>query len=156
MTEDIQIRLTVREDCAALVPLVEQYWRFEAIEGFDAARVASLLEQVLKDAVLGRAWMASVAGKPAGYLLAVFVFSLEFQGLTAEIDELFVVERHRGLGLGGRLLDAAEAHFRTHGCTHVALQIGRDNEAARAFYQRRGFSGRNGFELVSKALADKK
>jgi len=156
MTEDIQIRLAVREDCVALVPLVEQYWRFEAIEGFDAARVGSLLEQVLKDAALGRAWMASVAGQPAGYLLAVFVFSLEFQGLTAEIDELFVVAQHRGLGLGGRLLDAAEAHFRAHGCTHVALQIGRDNEAARAFYQRRGFSGRNSFELVSKALADKK
>jgi hypothetical protein len=35
----------------------------------------------------------------------------------------------------------------------VALQIGRDNEAARAFYQRRGFASRNGFELVSKVLA---
>jgi ribosomal protein S18 acetylase RimI-like enzyme len=153
VTEDIQIRLAVPKDSAALVPLVEQYWRFEAIEGFDAQRVATLLGQVLKDAALGRAWIASVAGQPAGYLLAVFVFSLEFQGLTAEIDELFVAERHRSAGLGGRLLDIAEAHFRAHGCTHVALQIGRDNEAARAFYQRRGFAGRNGYELVSKPLA---
>jgi GNAT superfamily N-acetyltransferase len=153
VTEDIQIRLAVPLDSAALVPLVEQYWRFEAIEGFDAARVASLLERVLADAVLGRAWIATVDGKAAGYLLAVFVFSLEFQGLTAEIDELFVVQRHRSLGLGGRLLDAAEAHFRASGCTHVALQIGRDNEAARAFYQRRGFASRLGFELVSKVLA---
>ncbi|MEJ0087075.1 MAG: GNAT family N-acetyltransferase [Pseudomonadota bacterium] len=152
MAEDFHIRLAVPRDSAALVPLVEQYWRFEAIEGFDAVRVTSLLEQVLKDAALGRAWIAAVDGKPAGYLLAVFVFSLEFQGLTAEIDELFVVERHRSLGLGGQLLDAAEAHFRAAGCTHVALQIGRDNEAARAFYQRRGFAGRSGFELVSKPL----
>jgi GNAT superfamily N-acetyltransferase len=149
---DVRIRLATPADSAALVPLVERYWRFEAIEGFDAARVAALLERVLKDAVLGRAWIATVDGEPAGYLLAVFVFSLEYQGLTAEIDELFVVERHRSFGLGGRLLDAAEAHFRETGCTHVALQIGRDNEAARAFYQRRGFSGRHGFELVSKAL----
>ena len=153
VTEDIHIRLATPSDSAALVPLVEQYWRFEAIEGFDAARVASLLEQVLKDAALGRAWIATVGGMPAGYLLAVFVFSLEFQGLTAEIDELFVVQRHRSLGLGGKLLDSAEAHFRAAGCTHVALQIGRDNEAARAFYQRRGFAGRHGFELVSKVLA---
>ena len=152
VNEDIQIRLAAPRDGRDLVPLVEQYWRFENIEGFDAARVASLLEQVLEDPVLGRAWIATVGGAPAGYLLAVFVFSLEFQGVTAEIDELFVVRQHRKLGLGGRLLDAAESHFRDSGCTHVALQIGRDNEAARAFYQRRGFTGRNGFELVSKAL----
>jgi GNAT superfamily N-acetyltransferase len=153
VTENIHIRLAVPADSPALVPLVERYWRFEAIEGFDAARVASLLEQVLEDSVLGRAWIATVDGIPAGYLLAVFVFSLEFQGITAEIDELFVVERHRSAGLGGKLLDAAEAHFRGAGCTHVALQIGRDNEAARAFYQRRGFAARHGFELVSKPLA---
>jgi GNAT superfamily N-acetyltransferase len=153
MNDYIRIRLAVPQDSAALVPLVERYWRFEAIEGFDAARVASLLERVLVDATLGRAWIATVGGDPAGYLLAVFVFSLEFQGVTAEIDELFVIERHRGGGIGGKLLDAAEAHFRAAGCTHVALQIGRDNEAARAFYQRRGFSGRSGFDLVSKPLA---
>jgi GNAT superfamily N-acetyltransferase len=154
VTEDIHIRLAAPPDSVALVPLVEQYWRFEAIEGFDAARVATLLTQVLADPALGRVWIAIVDGRPAGYLLAVFVFSLEYQGLTAEIDELFVVSRHRGLGLGGKLLDDAEAYFRDAGCTRVALQIGRDNEAARAFYQRRGFAGRNGFELVSKSLGE--
>ena len=154
MTLSINIRPAIRTDSATLLPMIQQYWRFEAIEGFDAARVSSLLEQVLgDDATLGRAWLVDVEGEPAGYLLAVFVFSLEFQGITAEIDELFVVDRYRRLGLGGRLLDAAEAHFRDSGCTHVALQIGRDNEAARAFYQRRGFAGRNGYELVSKPLA---
>lgn len=153
VSENIQIRLAIPSDSAVLVPLVEQYWRFEAIEGFDAARVATLLRKVLADAVLGRVWLATIDGQPAAYLLAVFVFSLEFQGLTAEIDELFVLAQHRGAGIGGLLLDAAEKHFRSHGCTHVALQIGRDNEAARAFYQRRGFAGRNGYELVSKPLA---
>jgi GNAT superfamily N-acetyltransferase len=152
MTLSINIQPATRADRAALLPMIQQYWRFENIEGFDAARVSSLLEQVLGDSTLGRAWIATIDGAPAGYLLAVFVFSLEFQGITAEIDELFVLERFRSLGLGGQLLDTAEAHFRSHGCTHVALQIGRDNEAARAFYQRRGFSGRISFELVSKPL----
>ena len=39
----------------------------------------------------GRAWIARVYGEPAAYLLAVYVFSLEYQGLTAEIDEFYVV-----------------------------------------------------------------
>jgi ribosomal protein S18 acetylase RimI-like enzyme len=152
MSERVEIRLAGPGDVAALVPLVEEYWRFEAIEGFDAAQVAALLARVFSDPSLGRAWIATVDDHPAGYLLAVFVFSLEYQGLTAEIDELYVAPRHRRHGLGAMLLDAGEDAFRASGCTHVALQIGRDNEAARAFYQRRGFTDRANFELVSKAL----
>lgn len=139
-------------DIARVLPLVQQYWRFEAIEGFDATRIEALLKRVIADPRLGQAWLATVEGQAAGYLLAVYVFSLEHQGLTAEIDELFVSADHRGLGLAGRLLDAAEASFRDRGCTNVFLQVGRDNEAARGFYRSRGFSGRNGFDMVDKDL----
>ena len=92
------------EDIDALLPMVEQYWRFENIEGFDPARMRALLTRVLEDASLGRVWVARVYGEPAGYLLAVYVFSLEFQGLTAEIDEFYVIPEHRSLGIGAAML----------------------------------------------------
>lgn len=152
MIPTLEIRTATLADTQTLIPMVGQYWRFEAIEGFDPARVETLLKQVLADSKLGHAWLATVDGAPAGYLLAVYVFSLEHQGLTAEIDELFVVPRYRGLGLGGRLLATAEEIFRASGCTNVSLQIGRDNDAARAFYRGRGYAGRAGFELVDKSL----
>jgi GNAT superfamily N-acetyltransferase len=139
-------------DIPGMLPLVQQYWRFEAIEGFDAARIESLLRRVISDSSLGQAWVATVDGKPAGYLLAVYVFSLEHQGLTAEIDELFIAPPHRGRGLGGRLLEVAEHGFRRRGCTNIFLQVGRDNDDARAFYLSRGFRDRNGFAMVDKDL----
>jgi ribosomal protein S18 acetylase RimI-like enzyme len=152
MTHHIAVQPATHADISALLPLVEQYWRFEAIEGFDVRRIAGLLERVIADASLGHAWVARVDGNPAGYLLAVYVFSLEHQGLTAEIDELFVLSTCRGLGVGSRLLDAAEGTFRAHGCSNVALQIGRDNAEARAFYRGHGYTDRAGFELVDKML----
>jgi len=152
MNGSIGIRPAGERDVAALVTLVEQYWRFEAIEGFDATRVAALLRRVIADPALGRTWIATVDGEAAGYLLAVYVFSLEHQGLTAEIDEFFVASRYRGHGLGKQLLAAGEAAFREAGCTHVALQIGRDNAEARAFYRGRGYADRDGYELVDKSL----
>jgi GNAT superfamily N-acetyltransferase len=152
MTDSSRIDPATVDDIDALLPMVEQYWRFENIEGFDPARVRGLLTRVLEDASLGRAWIARVYGEPAGYLLAVYVFSLEHQGLTAEIDEFFVVPQHRNLGIGGAMLAAAEAQFRIEDCTNVSLQLGRSNEAARKFYQQHGFDGRAGFELVSKLL----
>jgi ribosomal protein S18 acetylase RimI-like enzyme len=152
MSQAVAIHAAAPTEVEVLLPMVEQYWRFEAIEGFDAARMRSLLTRVLEDPNLGRAWIATVYGEPAGYLLAVYVFSLEHQGLTAEIDEFFVVPAHRGLGLGNQMLEIAEAQFRIQGCTHVSLQLGRTNDAARKFYRRHGFEDRAGYELVSKPL----
>ena len=152
MTQAINIHPAAPTDIEVLLPMIEQYWRFEAIEGFDAARVRALLTRVLEDSNLGRAWIATLYGEPAGYLLAVYVFSLEHQGLTAEIDEFFVAPPHRGLGIGNLMLQAAEAQFRIQGCTNVSLQLGRGNEAARKFYRRHGFEDRDGYDLVSKLL----
>lgn len=152
MTEGMKIQPAGPTDVEVLLPMVEQYWRFEAIEGFDAARMRKLLTRVLEDEHLGRAWVATIYGEPAGYLLAVYVFSLEHQGVTAEIDEFFVLPAHRGLGLGHQMLAVAEAQFRVEGCTNVSLQLGRSNDEARKFYRSNGFEDRAGFDLVSKKL----
>ncbi|HUQ09616.1 MAG TPA: GNAT family N-acetyltransferase [Steroidobacteraceae bacterium] len=152
MSSTTTIQPAAVEDIDSLLPMVEQYWRFENIEGFDPARMRALLTRVLEDASLGRVWIARVYGEPAGYLLAVYVFSLEHQGLTAEIDEFFVDPQHRSLGIGASMLAAAEAQFRTEECTNVSLQLGRSNEAARKFYRQHGFENRAGYELVTKIL----
>ena len=139
-------------DVPALVSLIEGYWRFERIEGFDAARLDAVVRRGLNDANLGRAWLALVDGEPVGYVFIVFVYSLEYQGLTAEVDELFVRPAHRGHELGTRLLAAAEDGCRAAGCTKLVLQLGRDNAAARRFYRHQGFSERAGYELLDKDL----
>src|SRR5690554_5811713 len=100
------------------------------MEHFEPQRAASQLTRLLSDASLGSGWMAFHDGEAAGYLLGVHVFSLEHFGLTAEIDELFVLPRHRGRGFGRALLAAAEGAFRSAGCTSVSLQLGRRNTAA--------------------------
>ena len=43
MTHLIVVQPATHADIGALLPLVEQYWRFEAIEGFDATRMRKLL-----------------------------------------------------------------------------------------------------------------
>jgi len=137
---------------SAVLPLVEQYWIFEDIRGFDAAAVRRELERICADPSLGAGWIAEEGGRAIGYLLAVFVHSLEHLGLTAEIDEFFLLPSARGHGAGFAMLDAAEAEFRRMGCTNVSLQLGRGNDAAREFYQRRGYAERSGYELLDKML----
>lgn len=146
------VRRAARADVAALLELIREYWAFEDIDGFDADRVGPELERLLGEPRLGAAWIALDGNTPAAYLLAVYVFSLEHLGLTAEIDELFVRPAYRGGGLGARLLGAAEAEFKLRGCTNVSLQVGRENEGGRRFYLQRGYAPRAGFELLDKML----
>jgi GNAT superfamily N-acetyltransferase len=146
------VRPAASGDIAALLPLVEEYWRFEDIAGFDAARVGRELGRALAEPQLASGWLATLRGEAVGYLLAVYVFSLEHLGLTAEIDEFFVLPSARGKGVGEALLTLAEAEFTRRGCTNVSLQLGRGNDGARAFYRRRGYGERAGFELLDKML----
>jgi GNAT superfamily N-acetyltransferase len=145
-------RPAVATDIPALLSLVESYWQFEDIAGFDAARVGAELRRMLDDAAPASGWLATVDGRPAGYLLAVYVLSLEHLGLTAEIDEFFVLPSARGHGIGSKLLELAEAEFERRRCTNVSLQLGRGNEDGRAFYRARGYGERAGFELLDKML----
>jgi ribosomal protein S18 acetylase RimI-like enzyme len=147
-----EIRPAAAADIPALVPLVEQYWLFEDIEGFDAARIGRELAGLLADSRLGSAWIARMKGQAVGYLIAVYVFSLEHLGLTAEIDEFFVLPSARGRKIGEGLLRLAEAEFVRRRCTNVSLQLGRGNERAREFYRRQGYADRAGFELLDKVL----
>lgn len=151
-----EVRPVTARDIPALLPLVEEYWRFEDIAGFDAVRIARELERACADLRLASAWIAFARGAPVGYLLAVYVFSLEHLGLTAEIDEFFVLPSARGKGLGDGLLCQAEAEFERRGCTHVALRLGRGNDDARVFYRAHGYAERTGFDLLEKMLPDRR
>lgn len=151
-----EVRPVTARDIPALLPLVEEYWRFEDIAGFDAVRIARELERACADLRLASAWIAFARGAPVGYLLAVYVFSLEHLGLTAEIDEFFVLPSARSRGLGDALLTLAEAEFVRRGCTNVALQLGGGNDRARVFYRAHGYRERAGFELLAKRLPDRR
>jgi GNAT superfamily N-acetyltransferase len=147
-----RIQQATASDVPALLPLVAEYWSFETIPGFEPQRVAAQLGRLLSAPGLGTGWIAVVEGAAVGYLLAVYVFSLEHLGVTAEIDEFFVLPSQRGHGVGAELLRCAEAEFVRAGCTNVALQLSRGNDAAREFYHRHGYTERSAYELLDKML----
>jgi ribosomal protein S18 acetylase RimI-like enzyme len=146
------IRSAAMEDIAGITPLVESYWEFESIGGFDRLRVESLLRSLFSEPQRGACWVAAADGRLHGYLLAVFMFSLEHGGLMAEIDELFVSPEVRSQGTGSRLLERAERDLAERGLVRLQLQLAVDNDRARLFYERHGFRPRAGYELLDKSV----
>ena len=147
-----RVRAATTNDLPGLVRRVGDYWSFEGLEGFNPAGIRTQLRRLLSAPHLGS---IRVAGEPtdlAGYVIVVFVFSLEHSGLTAEIDELYVTPQWRRRGLASELLAAAERLSRQAGCTGMFLQIGQANEVAHELYAGRGFVPRQGFEMLEKPL----
>lgn len=147
-----RIERATMNDVSGLIPLIAEYWRFEAIADFEPQRIEVQLKRVISEPGLGAVWIAFVADVPVAYLIAVYVFSLEHLGITAEIDELFVLPPERGKGIGTQLLKTAESEFRCAGCTNVSLQLSRNNDAARTFYHSNGYTERPTYELLDKTL----
>ena len=148
----IVIQQATEKDVQSILPLVESYWNFENIDGFEPEKVGIQLRRLLAESNIGSGWIAVCGDSVVGYLLAVYVFSLEHLGLTAEIDEFFVLPSFRGSSVGGKLLEAAEAEFFRVGCTNVSLQLAKQNQAGRKFYHRHQYTERSEYELLDKML----
>jgi GNAT superfamily N-acetyltransferase len=90
---------------------------------------------------VARVWVAEADGALAG-TVALWEpgapGSEAFFPRMSDIRHLAVDPRHRGRGLSGLLLDAAEAHARTVG-EGVCLHVRRGAEGVKRLYQRRGY-----------------
>jgi GNAT superfamily N-acetyltransferase len=148
----VPVRRATLRDVAGIAALVQQYWDFESIEGFATPRIAALLSGLLSQPDRGACWVAEMDGRLCGYLLAVFMFSLEHGGLMAEIDEVFVTEDVRSAGLGSLLVAEVDRQLAQQGLTRLQLQLGVGNGRARLFYERHGFRRRSDYELFDKPL----
>ncbi len=135
-----------------LVELMRQYWEFEQIRGFSAGSAERLLQEFLGRPQLGRGWIAYSDEHVQGYLLCSTIFSFEYGGLTAAIDELYVVADSRGQGVGRLLVQTAESEMRKQGCVHIEMEVAARNVQAQRFYSLMGFASRAGYSLMHKAL----
>jgi diamine N-acetyltransferase len=129
---------SVSHDLEPCLELMRAYYEFDGID-FDPARARSALEQLIREDH-GRAWIVQLEGEPAGYVVILWGFSLEYGGRVLEVDELFVCAEFRGHGLGHAVLEFVETQARALGAVLLTLETEPDNEPAQAFYGRHGFS----------------
>lgn len=77
-------------------------------------------------------------GSLAGLCTAYLELDSVRYGQRCWVEDLAVDPNRRSQGIGGRLLDAAEAWARERGATHFELDTGLAREDAQRFYERRG------------------
>ena len=81
---------------------------------------------------------------PHGVAVLRFRPAIWSEALECYLAELYVVPDRRGQGLGRALMEAAIDLARREGADHMDLGTSEDDVAARALYERLGFSNREG------------
>ncbi len=127
------IRNATPSDIPALCALMRQYY------AHDHARATNALQTLLREA-RGAAWLLSADGADIGYAVIVWSYSLEYGGIEAVLDELYLRSEARGSGLGRELMQHVTQAAREAGAVVLRLETERDNESARTFYTRLGFA----------------
>ena len=86
------------------------------------------------------ALIAESDGAPVGLCLFFESFSTWDGRRGVYVQDMYVAETARGLGLGRRLLAEAAAISRARGGSYLRLSVEADNDSAQAFYQRVGLA----------------
>lgn len=112
---------------------------------YDSHLLAAPNRRLARDAAAQHAVTGGLVVARAGDNVVGFVTFSKEQG-DYEVDsrrglvhDLFVAERHRGRGVGGRLLAAAEERLAADGVAYVSLEAMAANTDARRFYERHGY-----------------
>jgi ribosomal protein S18 acetylase RimI-like enzyme len=100
-------------------------------------RLAELLESGDVTVLIG-------GSGPDGLALLRFRPSLWSESLDCYLEELYVVPDLRGRGLGQALMEAAIETARAKGAGYMDLGTAETDTAARALYEKLGFSNREG------------
>jgi ribosomal protein S18 acetylase RimI-like enzyme len=82
------------------------------------------------------AYIAKEEDRDIGYCMATA------DGLSGEIDSIFVEQAHRGEEIGEELLTRALSWLKSQGCDSIRVSIAKGNENVLDFYKKFGFAER--------------
>lgn len=124
-------------DVPALVDLMEAFYS-EAGFPLDRSWATAAFEALLACESRGAVWLAIDDGSPVGHVVLTVRFSMEYGGLDAFIDDLFVQPGHRRAGVAAAALATLFDECRRRGVRAVHVEVGEDNIPAQRLYERFG------------------
>lgn len=145
------LQLANEGDAAKLLPLVAAFheeMEFATTQEQQTAAVAPLLAGSPHGAI----WLIGPRKAPVGYITVTFSWSLEFGGMDAFVDELFIRPTVRKRGMGGEALAGIAKALGEGGVRALHLEVDREDEATQRFYCRAHFQKRDKYVLMSKEL----
>ncbi|SMX48476.1 GNAT family N-acetyltransferase [Maliponia aquimaris] len=145
------LHLATEDDADKLLPMVAA---FHAEMGFDTdeAHRTAALAPLLSGSPHGAAWLIGPRRAPVGYIVLTFGWSLEFGGLDAIVDEIYIRPAVRGRGMGLEALDGIAKSMKSAGVRALHLEVDSTDDNARRLYAKALFRPRENYIFMSRTL----
>lgn len=145
------LTLAKPEHLEKVVALCTAFHAEEGIEQTDEARHAAIAP-LLEGLPYGVVYLIGPPRAPIGYIVICFGWSVEFGGLDAIVDELYIRPGVRGRGIATEALIALPRALSEGGLRAIHLEVDRSNTKAMALYKRAGFAPRDNYIFMSRKL----
>jgi GNAT superfamily N-acetyltransferase len=146
------VRYATANDVPLLVDLMAAFYA-EAGYRLDGPVAKSAFAAILADERLGKVWIIEDGSLGVGHLVVTYRVGMEYSGLIACIDDLYVTPSHRNKGLATAALLHVRACCEEAGIRALTVEVGHGNGPARAVYDRIGLVEAPDRRLLALALA---
>jgi ribosomal protein S18 acetylase RimI-like enzyme len=134
----IEFKPLATPDIETIVSMMQEFY---AIDDYPISVDVSkaLFQEFISNENLGKAWLIVSDNEIVGYLILTFVFSFEYQGKIAFLDELYVTEKARGKGIGSEAIAFIKTKSHKLSLKLIYLEVEPHNEKAQKLYLANGF-----------------
>lgn len=118
---------------------------FYAIDNYpmDVEVAKTLFQEFISDEHLGKSWLIYSENEIVGYIILTFIFSFEYGGKIAFVDELFIKETARGKGFGKEAIQFIQQAVPKLSLKLLYLEVEPHNENAQKLYLAHDFELHN-------------
>ncbi len=134
----IEFHVLKETDIEIIVPMMQEFYAIDNYP-FDQEMTKKLFQTFIANEDLGNCWLISNQQNFVGYVILTYVFSFEYRGKIAFLDELYVNEKARGKGIGKAALQFVHEEALKNDLKIIYLEMEFHNEKAKNLYLKNGF-----------------
>ena len=118
---------------------------FYAIDNYpiEAQATKKMFQEFISNENFGKAWLIYADDKIAGYVILTYIFSFEYGGKIAFVDELFIKQSARGKGIGKETIQFVQQESPKLSLKLLYLEVENHNENAQKLYIAQDFGFHN-------------
>ncbi len=146
------MRKATQNDLELFLTLMTEFYAESGYE-LDRTSTTQAFQTVLEQPKLGEIWLIQDGNQDVGHVLVTFKFAMEYAGMIACIDDLFVLQAFRNRGLSTGALEEIKQHCQENQIRGMTVEVANDNAAAKKVYRRIGLQPLEDRQLLGLALA---
>ena len=144
--EKLFLRQAAKEDTELILKMIYEMAEYEELLDEVIATKESL-EQDIFESSRAKAFIAELDGKVVGYLIYHYNFSTFVGRAGLYIEEIYIREEYRGMGLGTEIFKVIAKIARENKCKRVDWACLEWNKSAQRFYESIGAQALDGWMI---------